>query len=670
MNRQPIVQLSNLSWTFREGETRRQVLDHITFDFEPGEFVALLGQSGSGKSTLLNLISGIEKPTTGDVTINGFAITQKTERDRTLFRRDQIGIVFQFFNLIPTLTVLENITLPQELAGVSQRKAAVVARDLLEKVGMADLLIGIWLGEGLIGLVTQTINDFYFVINVRNVSVSAESLLKGLIIGIFAVMLATLPPAIEAMRTVPASTLRRSSLESKITKLMPWLWVAWFGLGSFGVLMLWLPGNNLVVAFVGLFSVLIALALIAPPLTRFVMLRLAPGLGRLLGPIGRMAPRNIVRSLSRTSIAIAALMMAVSLMVGVSISVGSFRQTLANWLEVTLKSDVYVSPPTLTSGRPSGNLPVDAVRNISKWPGVRDAVMARYSSVFAPDWGREVELMAVSGDISDGKRPYRWIDGNKDTLWPRFLAGKGVMLSEPMVSRQHLQMPPRPITLMTDSGPQTFPVLAVFSDYTSDQGVILMDRASYRAHWQDDDVTTMFLFLASGANSGALIDQLQAAFAGREDIVIQSTHSVREASMVIFDRSFTITIALQLVATVVAFIGVLSALMSLELDRAHELGVFRAIGMTTRQLWKLMFIETGLMGGMAGLMALPTGCILAWILVRIINVRSFGWTLQMHFESAHFLRALLVAVVAALAAGMYPAWRLGRMTIRTAIREE
>lgn len=138
MNRQPIVQLSNLSWTFREGETRRQVPDHITFDFEPGEFVALLGQSGSGKSTLLNLISGIEKPTTGDVTINGFAITQKTERDRTLFRRDQIGIVFQFFNLIPTLTVLENITLPQELAGVSQRKAAVVARDLLEKVGMAD----------------------------------------------------------------------------------------------------------------------------------------------------------------------------------------------------------------------------------------------------------------------------------------------------------------------------------------------------------------------------------------------------------------------------------------------------------------------------------------------------------------------------------------------------
>ncbi|MFW3113359.1 putative adhesion component transport ATP-binding protein ABC transporter [Mycobacterium haemophilum DSM 44634] len=99
--------------------------------------MVLLGHSGSGKSTLLNLISGIEQPTAGDVIIGNFNITKMRERERTLFRRDQIGFVFQFFNLIPTLTVLENITLPQELAGVPQRKAANAARDLLEKVDMA-----------------------------------------------------------------------------------------------------------------------------------------------------------------------------------------------------------------------------------------------------------------------------------------------------------------------------------------------------------------------------------------------------------------------------------------------------------------------------------------------------------------------------------------------------
>ncbi|WP_205874536.1 ATP-binding cassette domain-containing protein [Mycobacterium camsae] len=137
MTQDPFVQLKDLSRDFREGETDRQVLDHVTADFFTGEVVALLGHSGSGKSTLLNLISGIERPTSGGVIIDGRDITNMRERDRTRLRRDKIGFVFQFFNLIPILTTIENITLPQELAGVPQRKAAGVARDLLQRVGMS-----------------------------------------------------------------------------------------------------------------------------------------------------------------------------------------------------------------------------------------------------------------------------------------------------------------------------------------------------------------------------------------------------------------------------------------------------------------------------------------------------------------------------------------------------
>lgn len=137
MTQQSFVQLRNLSRTFQEGETKRQVLDDVTADFEAGEVVALLGHSGCGKSTLLNLISGIEQPSSGEVIIDNFNITTIRERDRTRFRRDKIGFVFQFFNLIPILTVLENITLPQELAGVAQRKAANTAHQLLQKVDMA-----------------------------------------------------------------------------------------------------------------------------------------------------------------------------------------------------------------------------------------------------------------------------------------------------------------------------------------------------------------------------------------------------------------------------------------------------------------------------------------------------------------------------------------------------
>lgn len=134
------VQLENLRKEFQEGDVQRTVLQDVTLRFESGEFVVLLGHSGSGKSTLLNLVSGIDQPSAGTIWINDQAITALNERSRTLFRRDCIGFIFQFFNLIPTLTVLENVTLPQELAGASPQVAQQSALNLLERVGLGDRL--------------------------------------------------------------------------------------------------------------------------------------------------------------------------------------------------------------------------------------------------------------------------------------------------------------------------------------------------------------------------------------------------------------------------------------------------------------------------------------------------------------------------------------------------
>jgi putative ABC transport system ATP-binding protein len=133
-----LVQLENLSKTFQEGEIQRTVLNQVSLTFQSGEFIVLLGNSGSGKSTLLNLISGIDDPSEGTIRIDGTEITGLDEKSRTLLRRDRIGFIFQFFNLIPTLTVLENVTLPQELAGRSAKEAQSSAMQLLEQVGLSD----------------------------------------------------------------------------------------------------------------------------------------------------------------------------------------------------------------------------------------------------------------------------------------------------------------------------------------------------------------------------------------------------------------------------------------------------------------------------------------------------------------------------------------------------
>ncbi len=133
----PIIRLDEVVKAYEEGGQAHLVLDRVSGEFLAGEFVVLLGKSGSGKSTLLNLVSGIDAPTSGDIWVNGVPITRLRERDRTLFRRQNIGFVFQFFNLIPTLTVEENVLLPVELArlgGVARERGLY----LLERVGLAD----------------------------------------------------------------------------------------------------------------------------------------------------------------------------------------------------------------------------------------------------------------------------------------------------------------------------------------------------------------------------------------------------------------------------------------------------------------------------------------------------------------------------------------------------
>lgn len=535
---------------------------------------------------------------------------------------------------------------------------------------LLGLGLGVFLGRFLVVLVTQTINDLYFVLNVQSTAVATITLVKGLVVGAGAAVAASLPPAVEAMRTTPRSNLARSFLESRSRKALPRLTAAGGLLILSGGLLLNLPGNYLTAAFGGLFALLFGMALLTPAVTSALMRTLPLIAGRLFGILGRMASRGIDRSLSRTSVAIAALMVAVSVIVGVSIMIGSFRGTVSHWLDATFQADVYLSPPSLSAGRVQDALDPEVIELAAGLAGVKKMVTARHVSVMAPEIGRMVEMISVDGDVSGGGRRYLFTDGDEKNLWVRLAAGNGIMISESLFHRENMAMPPSPVLLMTESGPRRFPVLAVYYDYASETGTIMIGRYLFRANWNDDRITSMAFFLKEGTNAESTAAVLQERLRGRQSVIVQSSRFLRAAALEIFDRTFTITAALQLLATIVAFIGVLSALMSLQLERSRELGVLRATGMSVGQMWRLTFLETGLMGTTAGLLAMPVGWVLAWILIHVINLRSFGWTMEMILSPGFFIQAFAVALAAALLAGIYPAVRLGKMDISRAIRQE
>jgi putative ABC transport system permease protein len=332
--------------------------------------------------------------------------------------------------------------------------------------------LGIVLGRSIVGLITQTINDFYFVVSVQQVTLANSTIVKGLIIGVASALVASALPALEAMNTSPTLTLQRSTLESKVQQLLPKLVLAWLGLTIAGVLLLQWAAAGLVAAFAGLFAVLLGAALLTPSLLTLMMRGLAP-LGRL-SVLGRLAPRDILRSLSRTSVAVAALMVSVSVIIGVSIMVGSFRTTVVQWLDQTLQADIYVSPPTTTANRVLGKLDPAIVTALQTYPGIRQAVTYTDAEVRVVDFDRQVKLISADGDVSQGQRPYAWI--RPDLLpdpWTALNEGKGAIISEALILRENLPQIPETITLETPEGNRSFPVLAVFYDYSSDRGTVV-----------------------------------------------------------------------------------------------------------------------------------------------------------------------------------------------------
>jgi putative ABC transport system permease protein len=266
-------------------------------------------------------------------------------------------------------------------------------------------------------------------------------------------------------------------------------------------------------------------------------------------------------------------------------------------------------------------------------------------------------------------RQFRFLSGSPGAVWPAFQDGGAAIVSEPYAYRHGLGVG-SVVPLVTDRGERGFPVVGVFADYGSDQGVVMVSRRTYEAYWDDRGVSSLALVLEPGVDTETAVATLRARAAGGQDVVVRSNRALREASLEIFDRTFAITAVLRILATAVAVIGVLSALMALQLERAREIGVLRAQGLTPGELWRLVLAETGLLGATAGILAVPVGIGLALVLIHVINRRAFGWSIETAVFPGLLAQAVGLAVLAALVAGAYPAWRMARTPPGPALREE
>jgi putative ABC transport system permease protein len=527
------------------------------------------------------------------------------------------------------------------------------------------ILIGVIMGRGAVRLVTQTINDLFFVMTVRDLPIPTSSLVKGVVLGIGATLITAALPAWEAASVPPRTAITRSYLEAKTVKVVRGVTVAGFLIILLGLGMLSVPTRALWISFLGTFAIVIGLAMLTPRVTVWMMSVVNFLTSHLWGAIGRLAPREVVNALSRTSVAMAALMIAVAVTIGVNLMVNSFRTTVDVWLNQILHGDIYISVPSPSSSQPSAPIDPSIVELLQSWPGV-DRVDLLQTAVVDSTAG-PIQISANNNPNDGLEQIYVAADYPPDEIWQVIQSGS-ILVSEPLINRLGLPLKGGQLSLYTDAGLKTFPIAGVYYDYSSSLGNAIFYLDVYRQFWQDDQITAAALILEPGEDVQSKTDELKSALASKQNLLIRPNQALRSDTLEIFDRTFTITSALQLMTTFVAFVGILSAMMSLQLEKQRQLGIMKAIGLTARQIWGLVALETGLMGAVAGLFAMPTGYILALILVYIINRRSFGWTLQLDVAFNPFIEALFVAIFAALLAGLYPALRIVKRNTADSIR--
>jgi putative ABC transport system permease protein len=513
--------------------------------------------------------------------------------------------------------------------------------------------------------VTRTINDLYFVLAVQEVTLQPAIVLKWLALGLGATVLSALVPAREAATITPRLAMTRSQLESSRRRLAPLAALAGLALLLLGAVLAFWYERSLAAGFILLFAVLAAFALATPYLTLLAARLLQPLMGFFFGLLGRMAARSIGASLSRTGIATAALVIAISATIGVAVMIGSFRQTVSHWLESYLTADLYITAPGPSRGEARPPLPTPLMDILTSAPEAQ--AYSRIRHVHLDTGGEPLALLAV--DLPTvAQAGYEFLGGDPQAIWAAFATG-ALLVSEPFAWHHQLQVGDM-LPLRTDRGMIDFPITGIFRDYGSDRGRVTMDGTVYRQWWDDPQIDGLGLYLLPGFEPEQTAAALRVRASAAGEVLIYANRGLRERSLAIFDRTFAITAVLRLLAVAVAFVGILNALMAMQVERSRELATLRALGVTPAQAWLLVSGETALLGSIAGLLAIPLGLAQALVLIHVVNRRAFGWTMDTWIDPLVLLQALALAIGAALLAGLWPAWRLARTSPALALREE
>jgi putative ABC transport system permease protein len=384
-------------------------------------------------------------------------------------------------------------------------------------------------------------------------------------------------------------------------------------------------------------------------------------------PPALLAAANFGGTPRRNSIAVASLGLAVTMIVSVAVSVNSLRATVAIWVDETLKADLFVRPLGISGESYDARVPPEIPQRIRALPGV--AAVDTFRAVSVPFRGALLTLGTTDlGTIAE-RDWVRLVSGADAATLARTMPGTSrVIVSAPLAERSGLRVGDR-LPLDTPSGRVSFRIVAIYDDYSNDAGAAIIDERTFARLYHDASVGVFSVYAKPGADLNVLRTRIiRTVYPLR--IEVQTTRELRSFVFSIFDRTFALTQALNLIAITIAVMGVVSTLFALVLERRREIGVLRYLGLRIRDVRRMVLYEAALIGVLGGVIGVGGGTLLGLLLIFVIDRQSFGWPMQLYVPYSSLAESLLLVVGAALLAGLYPARVAASMRTADAVRTE